>query len=384
MATGAIRHDVELPWWPNGIAATTDGTAALVAGVGGVVRIDLATGAVDARIDLPEVSWYTEVQATVAPSPDGRHVAVARGPRIEILDTGDLHQVQTWQAGQYDDVLALQWLDDGRALAFGGKLGRLEIRAFPDGQTLVAPRQVFPGFVLDIAVNPNGSLLALHGTDGEVVLWDVAAAEPVGEPLVPDPGNAWGWVRFTPDGAALEALYDSKRAYTYPIDTETLVTRACRARRQGAHRRGVVLDARRPAPATPLRPTDRAGSGATRQLRLFPRPTRLTCQPQTGGKRRAGVVLSPRGLTGSDASSRHGVNGQSGVDVIVVTDPVSSAVRRPECSLQPVAAGHRHLAGRGVGHRVLQLHASEMQFPESPNSDRLEAPHRRSPGAPST
>ena len=98
----------------------------------------------------------------------------------------------------------------------------------PTRQTLVAPRQVFPGFVLDIAANPNGSLLALHGTDGEVVLWDVAAAEPVGEPLVPDPGNAWGWVRFTPDGAALEALYDSQRAYTYPIDTETLVTRACR------------------------------------------------------------------------------------------------------------------------------------------------------------
>ena len=55
VATGAIRHDVELPWWPNGIAATTDGTAALVAGVGGVVHIDLATGAVEARIDLPEV-----------------------------------------------------------------------------------------------------------------------------------------------------------------------------------------------------------------------------------------------------------------------------------------------------------------------------------------
>jgi WD40 repeat protein len=228
VATGTTRHDVELPWWPNGMAATIDGSAAVVAGVGGVVRIDLATGRVEARVELPEVSWNAEVQATVAPSPDGRHVAVARGPRIEILDSRDLRQVQTWQAGQYDDVLALQWLDAGRALAFGGRLGRLEIRAFPDGQSLVEPRQVFPGFVLDIAANPTGSLLALLGSDGDVVLWDVAAEAPVGEPLLPDLGIGWGWVRFTPDGTALEALYDSKRAYTYPIDTETLVARACR------------------------------------------------------------------------------------------------------------------------------------------------------------
>ena len=40
-ASGKVRHDVELPWWPNGIAASTDGAAALVAGEGGVVRIDL-------------------------------------------------------------------------------------------------------------------------------------------------------------------------------------------------------------------------------------------------------------------------------------------------------------------------------------------------------
>lgn len=228
VATGTIRHDIELPWWPNGIAATTDGAAAVVAGVGGVVRIDLSTGQITAQVELPEASWYAEVQATVAPSPDSRHVAVARGPRIEILDARDLHKVQTWQAGQYDDVLALQWLEGGRELAFGGRLGRLEIRAFPEGQVLVEPRQVFPGFVLDMATNPQGSLLALLGGDGEVVLWDLAAAAPVGEPLSPGFGDTWGWVRFTPDGGALEALYDSKRAYTYPIDTETLIARACR------------------------------------------------------------------------------------------------------------------------------------------------------------
>ena len=201
VATGTIRHDVELPWWPNGIAATTDGAAALVAGVGGVVRIDLSTGAVDARAELPEVNWYAEVQATVAPSPDGRHVAVARGPRIEILDTGDLHQVQTWQAGP---VRRRPGPAVARRRAGAGLRGRNSAAwrsdAFPDGQTLVAPRQVFPGFVLDIAVNPNGSLLALHGTDGEVVLWDVTAAEPVGEPLVPDPATRGGGSGSPPTG----------------------------------------------------------------------------------------------------------------------------------------------------------------------------------------
>jgi hypothetical protein len=78
-----------------------------------------------------------------------------------------------------------------------------------------------------MAVNPDGSLLALLGGDGEVVLWDVATGQPIGEPLVAGRDIAWGWVRFTPDGAALEALYDTRRAYRFPIDTESLIARAC-------------------------------------------------------------------------------------------------------------------------------------------------------------
>ena len=66
----------------NGITATTDGTTALVAaGVGESAAHRPVDWSGQARAELPEVNWYAEVQATVAPSPDGQHVAVARGPR---------------------------------------------------------------------------------------------------------------------------------------------------------------------------------------------------------------------------------------------------------------------------------------------------------------
>ncbi len=252
VASGEVRHDTALPWWPNGIAASADGTAAIVAGVDGVVRIDLSTGQVTATRDLPEVNWYTDGQSTVEPSPDGQHVAVARESQVVILDVVDLHEVAAWPAGDYEHVLAMKWLDGGRALAYGGRLGKLATRSFPDGTLIGEPRLAFPGFLLDITASPDGALLALMGSDGEVLLWDTAAQQPIGQPLVPARDSSGrGWVRFTPDGAALEVLYDSRRAYRYQIDTDALLTRAC------------VLAAREPTPAewasmhgdTPQQPT---------------------------------------------------------------------------------------------------------------------------------
>jgi hypothetical protein len=51
----------------------------------------------------------------------------------------------------------------------------------------------------------------------------------VGEPLVPARDAGWGWIWFGTDdrGEFIEVQYESAQAVRYPIDTETLIARAC-------------------------------------------------------------------------------------------------------------------------------------------------------------
>lgn len=225
--SGRLRAEIPLPWVAGGIAIAPDNRFAVVGGQRGVARVDLVDGTAVRQRDLPELR---RDQYPVELSPDGRLVAFGREDEVLVLDAESLDEVASWSADPYDNPLAFAWLDDGATLAYGGIGGKLAFRSIPDGELSGEPREVSPGFVLDLATNSQATRMATLGSDGDIILWDPATRQAVGQPLTPAPlGLPHGWIWFGADdgGEFIEVQYETASAVRYPIGTDTLVARAC-------------------------------------------------------------------------------------------------------------------------------------------------------------
>ena len=162
--------------------------------------------------------------ATVDWSPDGSRVLLQDGATVRLYDAADGRELASATLSDADQLMQSQWSADGRTLVLGSRTGRLY---FLDGSTFdpVAPqRLVAAGFVLNLALSLDGSLLAVRGTDGDVTLFDTATWRPYGKPVTD--GLGWGFLAFTP--GQLHIFSEQGTVTTLAADPAAWVDAACR------------------------------------------------------------------------------------------------------------------------------------------------------------
>jgi hypothetical protein len=106
----------------------------------------------------------------------------------------------------------------------GSITGRLY---FLDAATLepVAPQRLLTGgFVIDLEVEPEGTMLAAMGSDGDVTLFDTTTWRPYGKPVTD--GLGWGFLSFSFEDT-LRIFSEFGSVSTIGTDPAEWVDRAC-------------------------------------------------------------------------------------------------------------------------------------------------------------
>jgi DNA-binding SARP family transcriptional activator/outer membrane protein assembly factor BamB len=223
--SGTVRDTIDLPWDPAGLALSADGERLLVNGSGGWGLWEVATGDEIWRTesDLP-VEWFpTGPLAGI--SRDGTRMAVTRGETVVTVDPGTGREIASKHLVGSRVAARPLYSEDGETLVVGTMSGHL---SFLDADTLerVAPdRLVTAGFVLDAQLSPDGSVLAVMGTDGDVTLFDAASWKPYGKPVVDNLG--WGFLTFT-DADTLRVYGEFGHDVEISVDPDVWVETACR------------------------------------------------------------------------------------------------------------------------------------------------------------
>lgn len=169
LGEGRLLHELEGPWYPRGLATTADGKRVVTRGaLGGCQLVDLGSG------ELEELRGVSP--SVIAMSPDGAFMAsgVHRGPGLIVCDLARMRVLGSL-TGHAQQIQALSVSADGAFFATGGQDGTCRLWRT---ETLEQTRVIWcQERVDDLALSPDGTLLASTGPERGPQLWSVTSGE---------------------------------------------------------------------------------------------------------------------------------------------------------------------------------------------------------------
>ena len=245
--TGDTLRTITTPWEASGLAVSPDGEHVLVNGTGGYALVEVATGEEIWRRESELGAAWTPGFPLAGFAPDGEVVALARDESVLLVDAATGEELRSTELEGSVVAGRLVFGADGETLVVGSQSGRLY---FLDAGTLRRThpdRVVTAGYVFDVQLSPDGSVMAVMGSDGDVTLFDTATWKPYGKPVVDNLG--WGFLSFEED--RLRIYGEVGPDYEIDTDPDSWVEAACRVANTEftAEESALIL------PGQPVRPT---------------------------------------------------------------------------------------------------------------------------------
>jgi WD40 repeat protein len=233
----AESPNTPFPDWPWELTFSPDDALLAMASLNdSLILWDTGTGEIVRTSTVDHDSSGPNVAMAAAFSPSGDQIAVSFGPapkELWLISAKDGQSIAQYVAPDEADTIEppsqnFLFTPDGEELigtdlsSFGE--GRI---VFMDGRTLEHLDQISDAHangVADLALNPDGSLLASAGVDGVVRIWEVATRSLVHEVPVSPVGEGVGGVDFVGDtGHLLVTALESGELRKVTTDTEELL-----------------------------------------------------------------------------------------------------------------------------------------------------------------
>jgi WD40 repeat protein/class 3 adenylate cyclase len=215
-----VRPRLRLGAAAQAMAFSPDGDRLAVADISGSLRVlDLRTGTVRRG---PGLAGFA---AHLSFSPDGEMLAIGLAEQgTELRDGRSLRRLAGVPSRAGDDSWWVRFSPDGRLLAVTSS-HHVQLWDVAKRKRVGAPLKGHGGVVFTSEFSPDGRTLATTGSDGSVILWDVASRRSLGK--LPGPvGQISG--HFTPDGRRLFVLHEEGEAQRWEVSPDAWSRQACR------------------------------------------------------------------------------------------------------------------------------------------------------------
>lgn len=164
---------------------------------------------------------------SVAFSPDGKTLAAGFEGGVLLWDVDSRQRLYELLRGHTDWVMSVAISPDGTTLASGGNDGNIILWDIASGQIIGDPLRGYAADgITSVAFSPNGKVLASGFTDGTISLWEVANGKPLGPALQGHTHMVWRVV-FSPDGKYLVSGAEDGSGFIWDTDPVSWLERVC-------------------------------------------------------------------------------------------------------------------------------------------------------------